>query len=277
MIKIVQPDNTQSKDVRRIWRESFHDTEAYLDFFFSRRYRTQQTLLAQYNGESAGMIMLLPATIKKSGYKKKALMIFAGSVLPQFRGKGIFYRLIDQCQDQAQAESAALFVMPRSDSWQSYYIQRNFDECFISKMFTFQVPSANVFPLWRFETLKAEDYYPIREVFFKQSSFISWDAEACAFAIDEICFCGGFSLYASQSEEKYAIIGEVQNSCLSIKETNLPEDLLISALSALAQQKSCDRVRVNLPEFSTYGEPVKAGMGTGMREYSSCWLNFVLN
>lgn len=276
MIEIVQPEWTQEADVRRIWQEGFHDSQDYLDFFFARRYRAQDTLLARDDGESAGIAMMLPATLKKPGQEKKALLVMAVTVLPQFRGRGIFHRLMDEIRDRAEKENAAMFGVSRP-SLCKVYETWGFREAFNAKVHRFEARSGVTPSAWCFEVLKAEDLYRLREAFFRQSSFVSWDAQACDFALAEERFCGGFGLLARRANERYMIVGRVDGNCLMIKETSLPDKELEAALSALAVQKGCERVTARLPEFSTLGETVSVGLGAGMQEFSPGWLSFALN
>ena len=276
MIEIVQPEQTQEADIRRIWREGFHDSEDYLDFFFARRYRAQDTLLARYDGKSAGISMLLPATLKKPGREKRALLLFVVTTLPQWRGRGVFHRLMDEVRDRVQKQDIALFGIPRPGLC-PVYEKWGLREAFNAKEYSF--PARAVFEpsVWSFEKLKAEDRYAVREAFFRQSSFVSWDAQACAFALEEERFCGGFALLGRRADGRYAIIGRVDRNCLMVKETTLPDEELEAALSTLAMQKGCERVTVKLPEFSAYGKTVFAGMGARMQEFSPSWLSFALN
>ena len=57
-----QPDAVEQ--LKAIWRACFDAEEEYLHLYFSTRYRPDQTLVLEEDGQILGMLTLLPCTLR---------------------------------------------------------------------------------------------------------------------------------------------------------------------------------------------------------------------
>ena len=57
-----QPDAVEQ--LKAIWRVCFDAEEEYLHLYFSTRYRPDQTLVLEEDGQILGMLTLLPCTLR---------------------------------------------------------------------------------------------------------------------------------------------------------------------------------------------------------------------
>ena len=91
-----QPDAVEQ--LKAIWRACFDAEEEYLHLYFSTRYRPDQTLVLEEDGQILGMLTLLPCTLRALCQGEwrlyRASYLFAVGTLPQAQGRQIATQLL---------------------------------------------------------------------------------------------------------------------------------------------------------------------------------------
>ena len=117
----------QASDLKTIWLRSFPgDTGEDVDAFFSALFRPEECLVYLAEGQPVSMTFALPAVFRAQGESVPVQYIYAASTLPEWRGRGIFGRLLEfTCGQGARQGMAASFLRPGEKSLFDYY--RRFD------------------------------------------------------------------------------------------------------------------------------------------------------
>lgn len=109
-----QPDAVEQ--LKAIWRACFDAEEEYLHLYFSTRYRPDQTLVLEEDGQILGMLTLLPCTLRALCQGEwrlyRASYLFAVGTLPQAQGRQIATQLLqfaDKYLQEQGIEAAVLY------------------------------------------------------------------------------------------------------------------------------------------------------------------------
>lgn len=109
---------------RTIWKEVFGDDERFLDLYFTRVYRCDETLLfVDYNRETAVSHLGMPVyLINWNGYLVRAYYISGAATLPEARGKGRMQSLMRTAHMKMYSRGALFsFLIPAEESLYDYY------------------------------------------------------------------------------------------------------------------------------------------------------------
>lgn len=117
--------------VRKIWKDVFADEEAYMDLFFTEKYKDENTLLAIEKGQVVAALQMLPFEIKFYGVKLPFYYLAGLSTIPEFRGQGLMSQLIKKSHDVMRQRQIPLSILiPASESLFHYYEQFGYAKTF---------------------------------------------------------------------------------------------------------------------------------------------------
>lgn len=75
-------------EVKDLWNYSFQDTPQYVDYYFEKRYRSENNLVLVKEGELIASLLINPYVLRIGESRKKVSYIVGVSVDPQYRGEG---------------------------------------------------------------------------------------------------------------------------------------------------------------------------------------------
>lgn len=108
--------------LRENWRLSFGDTDEYLDFFFSRRFVPDNSLVAEKDGKVVSQLFLLPTDVISSEGVLSADYLYAAATHPQYRRKGIMGALMKKAfVTRLTGGKDAIVLMPGTPSLYDFY------------------------------------------------------------------------------------------------------------------------------------------------------------
>ncbi|MDR1984800.1 MAG: GNAT family N-acetyltransferase [Prevotellaceae bacterium] len=254
------------EELKNIWRTCFHDAEAYIDFYFSERYRPQNTFVHCEAGRGVAMLTMLPATVVTPHGEFSARYMYAVATLPEFRNKGLSFALAQQADEQAQAENCAVEVVaPATPDLFRFYARQGFVTAFYRRIVSFS--AGEIAPVDFLEGAPlhdAEKFYTLREYYFATGGFfVRWDSTALQSVLKESNILQGGVYYFSKNEEEGYVVAEPDGDTLLLKEAALTPALAPGALCFLKQRYAQCRCFVShlaadSPLWTTQGttEPV---------------------
>ena len=110
------------QQTRALWKECFHDSEAFMDIYFEEKYADQQNITIRENGKVIGAMQVIPYPMTFH-----RLMIFTGyvsglCVSPEHRKRGVASQLLRQAHRELYRQGAALsFVIPADEGLRHFY------------------------------------------------------------------------------------------------------------------------------------------------------------
>ena len=151
-----------------LWQEAFHDSPEYIDLFFSRVYKPENTLVIKRNGFIISALQMIPYQVKLKSQIQPVAYI-CGACTNQFeRGQGLMTALIEFAKCEMKKRGYAFTVLiPAEASLFNYYrkigfktpiyqhiTQLNIDDLPINTLeteniFTFQACTKEQFPFFR--------------------------------------------------------------------------------------------------------------------------------
>jgi predicted acetyltransferase len=96
---IVNSDGSYVNQLKRLWKKVFNDNERYIELFFGRKYRDEETLLYVEGGSVKSMLFFPRYEIKAYGRVYRAGYICGAATIPEYRGRGLMTMLLDRAFD----------------------------------------------------------------------------------------------------------------------------------------------------------------------------------
>jgi GNAT superfamily N-acetyltransferase len=260
------------EELKNIWRLCFNDSDACIDFYFSERYRPENTLVYCKAGRGVAMMTLLPMTVVTPHGAFSARYLYAVATLPEFRNRGFSFSLSQQADEQAKAEKCALeVVVPATPELFRFYAQQGFTTAFYRRVVSFSadeiVPAA---VLEGSPLLDVEKFFDLREHYFSAGGFfVRWDGTALQSVLKESRLLqGDVYCFSREDEEGYAVVAP-DGDTLLLKEVALTPALAPAALCFLKQRYAhCRRFVCHLAVDS----PLWKGRGTTVPLAMLKWL-----
>jgi len=259
--------------LKTIWKECFCDTDACIDFYFARRYRSENTLVHREDGNTVAMLSLLPATVVTDYVALQAHYVYAVATLPEYRNRGIGAQLSVQADKRMKAEGDSLAVLaPASESLFNYYTRLGYTTAFFRRVVTFPINSIEIIDKYYRTTItpfdEVEKLYALREQYFSRCGFfVRWDCEALRYAMDNCRMLGGEVFYVSDGCDNGYVFVEPceEEGVVKIKETAITPSLSAALLAFLktrySNYKTLEfRLAVNSTLWDTEGQREPAAM-----------------
>lgn len=123
MIQIRFAEYSDIESLKQIWNLCFHDDEAYIDFFYTNKFKPEQTVLLLENNVIAAMLTMLPLSLSTPNLGTFNLrMLYAIATHPDYQGRGLASKLINYCNDLLKEEKVNMSVLvPASKDLFGFY------------------------------------------------------------------------------------------------------------------------------------------------------------
>lgn len=264
-------EHSTIKQLKELWLMFFpEDTKEYVDFFFENRFDAKNTVIAYTDNRVVGVIYLLPARIAQ----KPAYYMYAGGVHTDYRGKKIFYRLMDFIKAKAQAEGAELLCVAYGkliQFYETYGFVNTYRASVIKKEADNSQESLKSHQITS-NSIEASEYYVHRDSYFSKTDFLSWDKEALEYAVKELIYCGGFCHCLEIDNHKFYLLAEISDDELIVKEHTLELEDIDRFSDVICRYYGVKRAVFNVPYNA--GETQITAIGTFDSE--KLWVAFTL-
>ena len=118
-------------ELKIMWHKIFGDSESYLNSFFGKVYKDENTLVDIENGNVVSVLFMIPYKFIENGRENKIVYLYALATDPAYRGRKIMSKLIQKSLEISTKRGYALSVLiPADDSLFEYYRQFGFEEYF---------------------------------------------------------------------------------------------------------------------------------------------------
>jgi len=126
-VKISAEDAEVKNRVMDLWRNCFSDTEAFVQFFFSRKYKRRNTLVGFDNGEIVTAMQLMPYKMTYGNNHLESAYIAGVCTQKESRGKGLSSNLMQEALvtlNQRNVDIATL--IPATENLFDFYAKSGF-------------------------------------------------------------------------------------------------------------------------------------------------------
>ena len=241
---IINTGYTMVPALKKLWKEGFGDEDRYIDLFFSKRFKPENTFAYMEKGFPVSIASVLEASLYHNGTFIPAWYIYGVTTSSSYRGKGYGTAVIEHINKMYPAA----FLVPSSEDLIAFYIRRGFLPAFSMKELVFHGNDLNIKEKnIKSETVFPDEYKNIRDSCFTKNGYICWDAQAIAYALEENSLLGGCALKVQLNDKKKSngiILYRIQNNELFVSETTLPLPVLRDTVCMLMKQRGVCVCRV---------------------------------
>lgn len=117
--------------IRQMWKTCFGDTEEYMDIYFSRQYKDENTLIYFQEKKAVASLQMIPYTITFYGKIVPFYYLAGLCTLPKYRRKGYMSQLIDKAFKVMSERAIPLTILvPAEKNLIKYYNKFDFEQVF---------------------------------------------------------------------------------------------------------------------------------------------------
>lgn len=290
---ITTAKNVNVSELKNLWKLCFHDEDAYINFYYENRFKTEETLVYLVENQVVAMLTLMPGFVVHPNEKLPVRYVYAVATHPDHRRKGYAAALMEYANQLEGKDYLGTFLVPASASLFQYYealgyqtlshkkvLHMNMEDFFDElKQFDLKQEIERVTPL------KPDDFYLLRNKSYTEDGFVLWEYEDLDYLLKEFLFLGGQALKVKLKKEAGALLYEegallyyVDHNNLVIKETTLSDTGLYAAVRYLSSQHNFEHMTVLLPNQSVIqGEEIPFVMVRGNGFQGGEYVNLVLD
>jgi predicted acetyltransferase len=134
----------QVSAIKKLWKEVFHDSDLFLDAFFTNIFKPNQCLVSTENDELCAAMQLLPYAYCDKGKTYKAVYIYAVMTKPEKRKAGHMAALFQVAFEELHKQQIELvFLIPQTEGLREMYSKFGFKSAFTQARKTLQLPLFN--------------------------------------------------------------------------------------------------------------------------------------
>lgn len=230
--------NCQEKEqVKSLWKRCFHDSEAFVDFYFAERYNDAVSRTLYSEGKVVSALQAIPYPMTFYGDTIATAYISGACTDPDCRGRGYMAQLLNKTHRQMFEDGVLLSTLiPAEESLKNYYARFGYADCFgygerlIRKTAYQQVVDNSVFTLTSISLSQAVSpgiYHFFKQAMAARSYCIQHSKEDFQVILGDLQISGGELLVVDKVGQivGLAFLYHTENG-LWVKELLLDETLL---------------------------------------------------
>lgn len=126
---LIESDDRYTESLVELWKEVFGDSEEYIRLFFKNAYYDSLCFAETEGDRVISAFYLLGCTVKFQDKSYNGHYLYAAATLPEYRGKGLMSKLINEAIDYAGSiNSDFIALVPADDGLYDYYGRFGFAE-----------------------------------------------------------------------------------------------------------------------------------------------------
>lgn len=116
--------DTKRQKVESLWKTCFDDTDEFVQFYFDRKYRDENALLHEENGQVVAALQMIPYPMTWAGTTLQASYISGACTLPEARNKGIMTSMLAEAFRVMYHRGIDLSFLIPAEPWLYGYYQK---------------------------------------------------------------------------------------------------------------------------------------------------------
>lgn len=240
--------------VRSMWKTCFDDNDEYMDLYFSRQYKNENTLIYWVDNVAVASLQMIPYSIRFYGEVIPFYYLAGLCTLPEYRNKGYMGQLIYRSFAVMQERNIPLSILVPAEEWLfGYYEKYGFETTFdkskndIGFKAFLDKHQSNCSDAYRafdkeyqqrdFCVLKSEyDFETIIQEYIMDNKPLKYNLRGMSYITDPLFMLG---LYAKKNQEKNFTIKtenqtyEISNGCVKLNTSKPDIEVSINMLARL--------------------------------------------
>ena len=200
---------TIKEQVKVLWKQCFHDTDKFVDFYFQKRYTDDLNNYVEADGRVIAALQRIPYSLTYEGMGMPVAYISGACTDPAYRNKGVMRRLLAEAHRRMYREGVMFSTLIPAEEWlKGYYARSGYANCFaqVKKLLTaFPSPVDNFSELFRIveiaprSALCSDAYRFFNHFQSSQEAYIQHDWEDFHIILTDLQLSGG-SLWGAFQE-----------------------------------------------------------------------------
>ena len=242
---------------KELWKLCFGDQDRYIDFYFTNRYKEEETLLLLHNNKIISMLtMIAVRTVFPDNQSFASAMLYAIATHPEYQNRGLATQLMDSCHKYlAINDKVFSMVVPAQQDLINFYHRQGYREGFylrevvfsrdrINSMKVSSSPYCSVFPVEaqaynaiRGELLQGKFYigYEDSEIEYQKKLSQQSETDIYGIDIDGIRGC--------------AVAERITSTKVLIKEILIPEEFIPQVIKQIAHLIPAEEYILRTPAY----------------------------
>lgn len=250
----------QESDIPRLkelWKICFGDEDSYIDFYFEKKFKREETLLSLCNEEIAAMLTMIPTNIVMADNGIiKASMIYAVATHPEFRGQGLSFKLMEQSNEYLLNNNVdASILTPATESLFKFYSRQGYRAGFYIKEALFTLEDLGEFEKHSsgqcvITSATPGSYNLRRKSLLQGKVYVDYRDEEINYQ-KALSKYSGAGIYALDIEDikGCAIAERINSEKIIIKELLMPEEFIKDGIVQIAKLLPAKEYIVRTPAF----------------------------
>ncbi len=124
-------DSTTKNEVRKMWKACFHDSDEFMELYFSDVYQNDNTLIYFENGQAAASLQMLPYKFTFCGAEIPVSYISGACTYPEYRNRGYMGKLLSAAFEKMRERNIPLSILIPAEKWlYGYYARYGYEKVF---------------------------------------------------------------------------------------------------------------------------------------------------
>lgn len=243
---------------REIWKLCFRDSDTYIDFYYTHRYKEAETMLLLQDGKIFSMLTMMPVRIRDTHKQSfPAAMLYAVATHPQYQRKGFSTQLINFTHQYLKMkENTFTVLVPSEQGLFDFYRGQGYQDGFYLKEAVFsreqiEALSTRDFRSCRVGQLNPAAYNQRRNEHLKGRLHVTYSNEDVAYQA-QLSQASGAGLFSIEIDrvQGCAAVERGHADEVFIKELLIQEELLPAALQQIVQLFPASKYALRTPAFA---------------------------
>ena len=191
--------STDIPSLRKLWRETFGDTDAFLDSFFSAAYSPDRALLARMDDKIVGMLYWFDCQYSE----QKIAYLYAIATHESYRGRGICHALMDAVHLLLKQRGYAGIVLVPAEAHLFAFYSRL---CYTASAYNTTLASCAEGDLLEMHPISAVEYAARRVAYLPPHSVLQ-EGENIAFLQHIASFWAGEGFLLATQKDSEELVG----------------------------------------------------------------------
>ena len=231
--------------LKNLWQICFGDRMRYIDVFFERMFKAENTIISEVDSKIAGVVYLLERTLRGERF----LYGYAIGVFPEYRGNNICEKMLAFVKEKAERERCIFGLHPANEKLAEFYKRIGLNEMYyLKEVDASNINSEKVFEL---QDVTADEFCKMRKEAF--NNCVEWDEGAMRYILENGEDVKKIPL---QNKDIYFVISKRKEYVL-IKETNASDSEVILLNGSMKEYCKTDKIIYLLKSESTLQGEIK--------------------
>ncbi len=237
-------------ELSALWKESFGDSDEYINNFMTRRFIPGNTLVYRVQGSVVSQLFLLEGDLRIDSVRYPSMYIYAACTSQSFRGRGIMAALIERAHEIAKDRNVDFIcLVPGEEGLFNYYSKCGFVTAFEKKRLSIERKYLRIISDRQAQSVEPNYLLlgDFRNSRITRCDAFLWNGSAVEYAAGENELIGGKCVYNGNPLNGYAFMRDNGNSECHVYECCVSKGAFPALAKLILDESSAENFIFDLP------------------------------